>query len=236
MTMYTYTANQFNIYSDFVLPCDYVPHGDSAWANSDVHVRYSGRALDDFYEATYLGRRHAGTLRSYDTGVGVLLCIMGCLRLHVSKDGNKIEVDAAAPYHSLAGAVIINLGLAVCSLFRSALPLHAAGIGIRGRFIGIMASSGSGKSTLAWELLKNGAKFGNDDVIPMLCVDKDAIAFPSRGLHLKLSREILEKRNIDLTQFKLVDRESDEVWVPVPPSKRILDPRPLDLHLGTCPT
>lgn len=58
------------------------------------------------------------------------------------------------------------------------LALHAAGLVVDGRAIGLMANSGSGKSTLAAFLLANGARFLTDDILPVKTVDNKPMAWP----------------------------------------------------------
>ncbi len=225
--MYEYLIGQFRVRSDFVLPCDpgvVAVHDDT---EIDLAVRRAMQPLDEFSQAFYIDRRHGGLVRAYATEEGILLCLGHFIKIHICREGNGMDVFAVDEYQNLAAAAVVNAGVSICTLLHNAIPLHAAGIELDGKFIGIMAPSGTGKSTLSWSLLKNGAFYGNDDVIPVRCSDEAVTAHPFVGLFFKSDRTVRNNENIAPADCIEIHQYTEEIWLPVPAERRVCGPRPL---------
>ena len=228
-----YRINQFSVESNLELPvnsdasivCDALRE-----TSTSLSIRHQKGALNEFSQVRWAGRIGDGFLRIYDVGDGVVVCALDDLRMHVNRAGDTVILDfELSDREALAGALALstNSGISISTLFGGDIALHGAGVEIDGRFIGIMAPSGAGKSTTLWSLLDNGALFGNDDVIPVRCIDGRVVAFPSITLHAKLSRDALEKRGWDAAQYEEWVPNSDEYWIPIEAKQRVQEPRPL---------
>jgi len=100
---------------------------------------------------------------------------------------------------------------------------------IAGKYVALMADSGAGKSTLSWFLLSHGARFGNDDLIPVRMDGDAALAFPSVSLYPKLSREAVDQRGLDCAGLLPADYGAgeEEYYAPLPAAQRVTVPHPL---------
>jgi hypothetical protein len=227
-----FRINEYQVESELDLPCAVIPPSSAPVPAGDrLVVRRASRPLDEFPRVCWLGRRAGTSLRSYDVGDGVLVCLADCLRIHVDARGSRVtlafdpEDDWAAGY---ARACTINLAVCLCTLLRGGLPLHAAGARVGGKSVGLMARSGTGKSTLLWALVDGGDRFAVDDVLPVRVEDGRVMAAPSGGLHAKLSRQALEERGMEAIRYEPMLPDREEFWVPIPPEHRAVDTGPLD--------
>jgi hypothetical protein len=226
-----YAINQFSVASEVELPCN--PHQAVEIVNdrrAPLSVECCREALGGFARVEWVGRRGAGFVRSYDVGSGVLVCLADCLRMFMHREGQQILLAFDAAEKRAAGfaaACVVNLGVSVCSLLRGTLPLHGAGVEIEGRRIAVMAPSGAGKPTLLWALLDFGARFANDDVVPVWSETGTVIAAPSGGLHAKLSSPGLEARGMEPERYQRMLPGADEFWVPIDATNRVLSTDPL---------
>jgi hypothetical protein len=230
--MHRFQINQYTARSDLSLPCGAALEGNQAPERSQqIRIVREPRPLDEFPWVSWIGKRAGSALRSYDVGHGVLVCLDNCVQLGVEATGRRVTAvfdatdDQATAY---ACALVVNLGMSICTLFHGHLPLHGASVQIESSRIGILARSGSGKSTLLWALLDRGARFANDDVVPVWVEDGRLVAATSGGLHAKLSRQALEERGLDPAHYAAVLPDGREFWVPMPPEQRAHETRPLD--------
>lgn len=72
--------------------------------------------------------------------------------------------------------------LPVVATLRAREVLHAAGVVVGERLIGVVAASGTGKSTTACNLIAQGARFFADDVLALEVVDGEVHAHPGTCL------------------------------------------------------
>jgi hypothetical protein len=72
--------------------------------------------------------------------------------------------------------------LPLLSTLRGREVLHAAGVVVDGRLIGIVAASGTGKSATACNVIAQGARFFADDVLALELVDGEVHAHPGTCL------------------------------------------------------
>jgi hypothetical protein len=169
----------------------------------------------------------------YDVGNGFLLephvgPELG-VALHINLKADCITMDCPDTRLPVAVAWAVHAGLGAATLTHGGLPLHGAGMEIEGNYIGLIADSGVGKSTLSWFLLQNGARFGNDDLIPVYLRDEQPIAFPAVSLFPKLSREAVDRNGLEIADLLVADygTNEEEYYVPLPREKRMLKPKPL---------
>jgi hypothetical protein len=168
----------------------------------------------------------------YDVGNGFLLEPRAPNRtpaLHIDLKGRVITIDCSDEQMELAAAWAIHAGLGAATLTHGGVPLHGAGLEIKGRYIALMADSGTGKSTLSWFLMQRGARFGNDDLIPVRMVDDEALAFPAVSLYPKLQREAVDRHGLSVSDLLPADYGTgeEEYYVPLPLEKRVTAPAPL---------
>lgn len=228
--MTTYFFNGCRVQSEVTLPCDVAFASVNEEPRSLVTVRYGGKFPPVFSQVHWSAQR--SWARAYDVGEGLLLSVMSDFHMLVAVDGGTITLfyDAAnALAGALAGACTVNLGMAACALLRGELALHAASAQIDGQLIGVMAPSGTGKSTLLWSLLDHGALLFADDmtILRDTISDETPLAYPSAGLHAKLCREALERRNLNVEELLPVYPDSDEYWIPMKAHQRLALPYPL---------
>jgi len=78
-------------------------------------------------------------------------------------------------------------------------------------------------------LLARGARFGNDDLIPVRMDGDQALAFPAVSLYPKLSREAVDQRGLNTADLLPADYGTgeEEYYVPLPPERRVPLPCPL---------
>jgi hypothetical protein len=114
--------------------------------------------------AAFRGRPLYSTARQADGSH--LLRIHGCVDFHISSDADRISavVDPDCPDELLSLLVAGNL-IAVISLLRGELVLHASAVEQAGRSVAFVAHSGVGKSTLAALCCRHGGRFVTDDVL-----------------------------------------------------------------------
>jgi hypothetical protein len=194
----------------------------------DISVELSTQGLEDFCEIVHMRRRFGGYLRSYGVGDGTLLCVDSHVKIYVDEKGASIVIDADEKNLELALAYTISLGLSLCMLYLGLITLHAASVDIEGKRIGIMAKSGTGKSSLLWNLLKQGALFVTDDVLPIHVTPKSTLAVPSVSLHSKLWDDQIRQLGIERERCHSIITGGDKFWVKIDPEQRALESRPLD--------
>ena len=225
--MINYHVNEFAVESEFTLPCDAAGCSTHTIGESDqVTIQRASLA-----NVACTMRRFRRQL-IYDVGDGFLLepgTSRGMLALHIDFKGRVLTVDCPDDMLQIAWAWAIHAGLGAATLTHGGIPLHGAGLEIDGRYIALMADSGSGKSTLSWFLMQRGARFGNDDLVPVRLVGDGAIAFPSVSLYPKLSREAVDQHSLDIANLLLADygTNEEEYYVPLSPAQRVTAPHPL---------
>lgn len=169
----------------------------------------------------------------YDVGDGFLIEPHDDVAVHINLKGSVITLDCPDARLPVAVAWAVHAGLGAATLTHGGLPLHGAGLEIAGRAIGLMAGSGAGKSTLSWFLLQQSggdARFGSDDLIPVRITSAgETIAFPAVSLFPKLSRQAVDRHDLNVADLLVADYGTgeEEYYVPLPPSKRVLTPQPL---------
>jgi hypothetical protein len=225
--MIRYDINEFAVESDFVLPHD----------GSNCSPRAIGEA--DRITLRRGSLAHVScTMRKirprliYDVGDGFLLepkTVRGMLAMHIDFKGRALIVDCPDDLLEVAAAWAIHAGLGAATLTHGGLPLHGAGLEVAGRYVALLADSGVGKSTLSWFLMQRGARFGNDDLIPVRWESEEAIAFPSVSLAPKLSREAVDRYGLTAAVLQAADYGTgeEEYYAPMPPERRITSPAPL---------
>ena len=218
-----------HVLSDIDLPCEAQSHEPSA-ALQQCMFYHSPDSLCEFAQVRWAGRHGGDAIRAYDTGNGLLVCAYDKVKMLTEKHGRSLTFDFSredSTAAALAGALAINLGMSLGTLLSDDLALHGAGVEIDGKFVALMALSGTGKSTLLWALLDSGARFANDDMIPVKVQAGSVVAYPSVSLPSKLSRKALADRRWRPESFTPVFPDADEFWIPIPPDRRLLEPRPL---------
>ncbi|BDI30825.1 hypothetical protein CCAX7_28760 [Capsulimonas corticalis] len=222
-----YHINEFSVDSEFDLPCEMA--GASSRLNAKSDMIALRRASLAHISCTM---RKIRPQLIYDVGDGLLLepnTTRGMLALHIDFKGRAMTVDCADDLLEIASAWAIHAGLGVATLTHGGIPLHGAGIQMVGRSIALMADSGAGKSTLSWFLLRHGARFANDDLIPVRMMGEEAIAFPSVSLYPKLSREAVDLHGMEIENLIPADYGvgEEEYYVPLPSAQRVAEPSPL---------
>ena len=220
--MFRYRVNEFEIESNFTLVADGAI--DAPGAGVPLCVRRESLA-----DVPSLLRKLRRQL-TYDVGTGLLLEPRSTLALLIDYHADKITVDCADESVFAASAWLWNAALGCRTLLRGGLPLHAAGVEVAGRYIGIMAASGSGKSTLTHYLLtQTGATFGNDDLIPVYAENGSVTAYPSVSLYPKIGADIAERDGLPVDSLIRSDSDPNRVeyYVPLPVAKRMTEPASL---------
>lgn len=223
MSQTRYDINEFAVESELTLPCDAAGCSPRAIGLSDrVTIRRASLA-----NISCTMRRLRRQL-IYDVGDGFLLEPPG-LSLHIGFKGQALVVDCPDEKLEAASAWAIHAGLGAATLTHGGVPLHGAGLEVAGNYVALMANSGAGKSTLSWFLIGHGARFGNDDLVPVRMEGNDAIAFPSVSLYPKLQREAVDRHGLDLADLLPADYGTgeEEYYVPLPAARRVTAPRPL---------
>ncbi len=226
-TFMRYDINEFAVESDFLLPCD--PAGRSPRAIPDTDRLTIRRGSLAHISCTM---RKLRPKLIYDVGDGFLLEPMttrGMLALHIDFRGQTLTVGCPDDRLEIASAWAIHAGLGVATLTHGGVPLHGAGFQVAGQYIALMADSGAGKSTLSGFLPEQGARFGNDDLVPVRMGGDAALAFPAVSLYPKLSREAVDQRGLDCAAQTPADYGTgeEEYYVPLPPARRVCAPQPL---------
>ena len=219
--MYRYRVNEFAIESDFPLVAD----ANVTQSGNGVPLTVTRKSLADVPSLLRKLRRQI----AYDVGSGLLLEPRTTLALLIDYRTDHITVDCTDESLGAASAWLWNTSLGCRTLLRGGLPVHAAGVEIAGRYVGIMAPSGSGKSTLTHYLIASGkARFANDDLIPVYS-DGGVTAFPCVSLYPKIGEDIAEQNEIPLDT--LIRSDSDlnrtEYYVPLGLHQRVTEPAPL---------
>jgi hypothetical protein len=163
---------------------------------------------------------------AYDVGTGILFEPRGVL-MYVNNEADTIMVESDADHLSMAGLWVVHLGFAVCTLLHGGLPLHGAGMELDDHYFGVMVRSGTGKSTLIGALLQPGARFGNDDLIPVYFDGECALATPSVSLYRKLHKTALESMGVDWSTLTEAAGDHEEYWLPIERDRRVPAPGPL---------
>lgn len=227
MSVHYYHINEFAVESEFALPHDKDTHSVIPVSDSNrITIRRASLA-----ELPCLMRKIRRQM-IYDVGDGFLLeprVGPEGLALHIDFKGRAFTVDCADECLPVAAAWAIHAGLGAATVTRGGVPLHGAGLEVAGRYVALMAASGSGKSTLSWFLMQQGARFGNDDLVPVYLAGDEAIAYPSISLFPKLQREAVDRHGLDYAALKPADYGTgeDEYYVPMPPTRRVPGPAPL---------
>lgn len=218
-----YDINEFVVDSEFALPCDTAGCSPRDRSEAD-HVTIRRASLADIPCTMRRIRRQL----IYDVGDGFLLDAPG-VALHIDFRGRTLTVDCSDTKLEVASAWAIHAGLGAATLTHGGVPLHGAGLEVAGRYIAVIADSGAGKSTLSWFLLRRGAHFGNDDLVPIRLGGNDAMAFPSVSLYPKLSREAVDQHGLEIADLLPADYGTgeEEYYVPLPTARRVTSPRPL---------
>ena len=227
MSQTRYDINEFAVDSEFTLPCNAVGSCSRSIGESD-RLTIRRASLADI----------SCTLRKirprliYDVGNGFLLepiTKRGMLALHIDFKGRVLTIDCSNDLLEVASAWAIHAGLGVATLTHDGVPLHGAGLEVAGKYVALMADSGAGKSTLSWFLMARGARFGNDDLVPVRMDGDNAIAFPSVSLFPKLQREAVDRHGLDIADLRPADYGTgeEEYYVPLPAAQRVTAPRPL---------
>ena len=222
-----YDINEFAIESDFALPC--APAGRSSRMIPDTDRLTIQRGSLAHISCTM---RKLRPRLIYDVGDGFLLeppTTRGMLALHIDFHGRTLTADCRDDQLEIASAWAIHAGLGVATLTHGGVPLHGAGLEVAGKYAALLADSGAGKSTLSGFLLERGARFGNDDLVPVRLDGDAALAFPSVSLYPKLSREAVDQRGLNIARLLPADYGTgeEEYYVPLPPARRVTAPRPL---------
>ena len=223
MNQMRYNINEFAVESDFALPCDAAGRSTRNVGEADgVTIRRASLA-----DVPCQMRRIRRQL-IYDVGDGFLFEPPG-LAMHIDFKGQSLTVDCPDEKLEVASAWAIHAGLGVATLTHGGVPLHGAGLEVAGQYIALMADSGAGKSTLSWFLMGHGARFGNDDLVPVRLDEDRAFAFPSVSLYPKLQREAVDQHGLDIGGLLPADYGTDEeeYYVPLPIARRVTSPRPL---------
>lgn len=226
--IYRFNFNEFYVESEVALPNNAAADtGNGRAPRVALRVRYAPGGLREFAHLVPVADRLGGFLRTFETDVGILVCMGERVRMHVGREGT--EVVLACPEHDLPDGQLLLMGhgFALCGLIHGALPLHGACADlISGRAL-FLAGSGTGKSTLLWEILRRGGQMVSDDLIPVYQDAKGVTVPPSGDLPSKLSREILEVWGWPQQELFLpVGRVGAKRWVPVPAERRAGDALP----------
>ena len=222
-----YHINEFVVASDFCLPLDAIARSHrTAPVTQTVTIQRASLAN------VPCSLRKIRPQLIYDVGDGFLLepnTTRGMLAMHIDFKGQVMTVDCRDDQLEAASAWAIHAGLGVATLTHGGVPLHGSGLEVAGRYVALMADSGVGKSTTSWFLMGRGARFGNDDLVPVRLDGEQAIAFPSVSLYPKLSREAADGYGLPLSDLLPADYGTgeEEYYVPLPAARRVTAPRPL---------
>lgn len=222
MTSTEYHVNEFAVHSEIALPFDAarsacpIPDGN--------HITLRRGSLAHIPSLLRTLRRQM----VYDVGDGFLIEPHG-LALHIDLKARTLTVDCADEKVSAAAAWAFHAGLGAATIARGGVPLHGAGLEIAGRTVALLAASGTGKSTLSWFLIEQGARFGNDDLIPTYLTDTATTAYPSVSLFPKLQREAVDRHGLDPAALRPADYGTgeEEYYAPLLPAQRTPGPAPL---------
>lgn len=229
--MQHYFIQQFRVQSELVLPCDGRCRPAGGSGNPEPlrvePLRVELQPLPSAAETDCLASYFGGALAWYRQEEGFLLRVRDRFRLHVHERGERVAVDAPAEHQAEAATYVIGMGLGLCSAIRGYLSLHAAAVELEGRRIALLAPSGTGKSTTLWALLEAGARFANDDAVPVRLENGRAMAIPAVSLYPKVGRELLDRYGLDTAGMPEVGRGRDKWWYPVSPEQRVPHAAPL---------
>lgn len=223
MSQTRYDINEFAVDSEFALPCDAAGCSPRDIGEAD-RVTIRRASLVDIPCTMRRIRRQL----IYDVGDGFLFEPPG-LTMHIDFRGRALTVDCFDNKLEVASAWAIHAGLGVATLTHGGVPLHGAGLEVAGQYVTLMADSGAGKSTLSWFLFGRGARFGNDDLVPVRMDGNHAIAFPSVSLYPKLSREAVDQHGLKIADLLPADYGTgeEEYYVPLPTERRVTSPHSL---------
>ena len=211
-------------------------HGINCSRNLGIEIRRRNHGFGDFEYAELVGRGYDGLVRSYDVGVGIVLCKADNIQILIEVKGGRIEV--LSPDEELPEALLYALGLCMsaCTNLRQIPTLHAAAIGLQeGSAIGIMAQSGVGKSSLLWSFLSQGANYVSDDCLPLRTSQNEVLGIPS-FLPSKLWIEDIQRIGIDMDKCERLLEGGDKYWVPVAAHSICTRPVPIQALFELAPS
>lgn len=219
--MIEYHVNEFAVESEIALPFD-----ASARAAHPPASRVTLRRASLAHLPSTLRRIRRQLV--YDVGDGFLVEPEG-LALHIDFKGRVLTLDCADEKLSAGAAWAFHAGLGAATVTHGGVPLHGAGLEVAGRYVALLADSGVGKSTLSWFLLQRGARFGNDDLVPVYLMDGGATAYPSVSLSPKLQREAVDRHGLNVADLRPAGYGTgeEEYYAPVPAARRVPAPAPL---------
>lgn len=225
--MFYYNLYGRQIGSEIKLPCNTETMVSDK--NVDVHIKKNTGSFKNEIEGLHwYSRRSFGALRSYDIGIGILLCVGSFFQILVKRNGNEILVyNSSNEYKELIPLYIIGLGMSIIHIINKKLPLHAAGVEINKKNIAIVAKKGTGKSTLLWEFVKKGYKISSDDCLPLDFSKLGVFASPSMSINAKLSKKSLLNLNVNFSKYQKVEYFSEKYWVPINSNNRSTEINPL---------
>ena len=218
-----YHVNEFAVHSEIALPFDAAARSACPIPGGN-HITLRRGSLAHIPSLLRTLRRQM----VYDVGDGFLIEPHG-LALHIDLKARVLTVDCADEKVSAAAAWAFHAGLGAATIARGGVPLHGAGLEIAGRTVALLAASGTGKSTLSWFLIGEGARFGNDDLIPTYLTETGTLAYPSVSLFPKLQREAVDRHGLDPAALRPADYGTgeEEYYAPLLPSQRPPGPAPL---------
>lgn len=223
------------IESEIELPSESNSGPEAGSGPCDLYVRNSLTPLKSVEGIRWSAKRSSSELRVYDVYNGLLLCVAEDIRIHIPYQGKTVTVDALESQRSEVALYLTGTVLALYFMLRGAIPLHAAGVELGGKTVGIMAPSGTGKSTLLWYLQNRGARFISDDILPIHIVDGQPFLEPSGSLHSRLWGETLRAFFMDFTNSQRIIPHIDKYWVPVRQESRLATRKKLDVLVSLQP-
>ncbi len=223
--MPVFPINQFDVESDFALPCD--AQAVSIGGEPLRVRRVSALLAADMSLPTATARTSEACMRFHRVTDGVLLNIEGRIFLKVDEGGQEIQVQARDEHLQEAALYIVGAAMALCTALRGDIPLHASCVELDDYRVGFMASCGTGKSTTLWEFLEAGALFANDDLIPVRLGERGATATSCISLFPKVGRDLMERDLRDWSGCEEILPGRNKFWFPIAPHRRAAASGPL---------
>lgn len=133
---------------------------------------------------------------------------------YLIENGNKITIEEAVGCDfQLIKAYLLGTSFGLLLKQRNIIAIHGSSILINNKAVIFTGESGAGKSTITTTFRKNGFKFLSDDV-SAIEINEDKIIVNPAYPQQKICRDVMERMDYNLNDFKQIDECREKYIVP----------------------